>query len=189
MNIFKAISLGVLGALFSVAMVGSALTSCSGTPTPASSDAPSTSPSDSPSASPSPSPLAQGWSTLGTTDVTGFDTYSALIAFDSKGAPYVAYAESATQKKYVIKWDGSAWNKLGDAIGSVTNFNTFAFGIDLSSDTPYLAASHSTPEIFKFDGTNWVTVGTAPPTNSISSLAFMAGVPYLATRCVCDECH
>jgi uncharacterized protein YjdB len=122
--------------------------------------------------------------------------FQAGLALDDNGLPYVAYLENSTTGTIKVKkFNGSVWIPVGadgfsggypDAIsiGDVPEGVT----IGLDENTPYIAysdyLSSSKITVKKFNGSIWVTVGTAGfseagvtnPSLAIST----TGIPYVA---------
>jgi len=129
------------------------------------------------------------WVTLFTTpDLTS--TFS--IAVDGTGTPYLAYADSINSyKATVIKYNGTSWVMVGSAgfstiIANANEQDYLSIAID-GAGTPYLAYTDdisSKAFVMKFNGSSWVTVGSAGVSTgaaSATSIAIDANeVPYIA---------
>lgn len=113
------------------------------------------------------------------------------LAFDHNFKPYVAYWNPvpAGPKPTVYKYEGSSWVVVGTASFTTNTifFPSLAFD---NSNTPYLAFHENglgagpRASVVKYDGANWVNVGTAgfsPATAAFTSLAIDGnGNPYVA---------
>ena len=130
------------------------------------------------------------WVNVGT---AGFSTGQAertSLAFSPSGEPHVAFRDIGNgSKATVMKFDGTDWVNVGTAGFSAgqAEYTSLAFS---PSGEPHVAyrddaiANGSKASVMKFDGTNWVNVGTAGFSASIAiftSLAFStSGEPHVA---------
>ena len=134
------------------------------------------------------------WQTVGNAGFSAGDALNTSLAFSSSGEPYVAYSDGAnSQKATVMKFNGTNWVNVGTAgfsAGSTLNsLLTIAFS---PSGEPYVAysdgANSQKATVMKFNGTNWVNVGTAgfsagSITYGLIAFAFSnSGEPYVAYR-------
>ncbi len=132
------------------------------------------------------------WVNVGLPDfspsATSSTTLRSSLAIASDGTPYVAYADTSTTPPgmaTVMKFDGTAWVKVGGAASTVaTTATSLAFAPD---GTLYVATQSPKATVSKFNTvtSTWETVGnvgfsTTAVTGS-GTLAFaMDGTPYLA---------
>jgi hypothetical protein len=90
------------------------------------------------------------------------------LAFATDGTPYVAYTDASSgilNKVVVKKHNGSAWVDVGSASGiSASTANYICMAVNLVN-TPYVAYQDGSvggkATVLRFNGTNWVTVGSA----------------------------
>lgn len=126
-----------------------------------------------------------GWS--GGEVAPGSADYGQVAAYN--GVVYAAFSDQSTlgnSKLTVMKNDGSGWKTVGSAgfsSGSV-NSSDISICVDSKDGTPYVAFDDSGADlkVMKFDGKNWVNVGTL---NSITTsgkvlLAVSNGAVYVA---------
>lgn len=109
------------------------------------------------------------WVIVGTAGFSaGFASYSSL-AFNSSNEPYVAYRDNNLDKLTVKKFDGTNWVTVGtEGFSGDAQEEIISLAFN-SNDEPYVAYTDMTlinnavnqATVMKFDGTNWVTVGTA----------------------------
>jgi len=117
----------------------------------------------------------------------GFSAGSASwqsIAIDNSGTPYVAYQDMGNSSKTtVIKFGGTGWVVVGTAGFSAGTAMHQSLAID-NNGIPYVAYSEGGfVKVMKFDGINWVNVGSTVSTGSgeFPSLAIdNNNVPYVA---------
>jgi hypothetical protein len=138
---------------------------------------------------------AQTWQPVGTAGFTPAGAGSPSLAFNSNDEPYVAFKDGASaQKATVMKFDGTNWVTVGTA-GFSSHFATRPVIAINSSNEPYVAyrddvnATNNKLTVKKFDGTDWVTVGTAEFSGNVQteaiSLAFNSSdEPYVAFTCL-----
>ena len=120
------------------------------------------------------------WVTVGSTGFsTGTAEYTSL-AIDGSGMPYVVYQDRGTGCCFgpatVKKYDGSSWVTVGSAGFSTGNVFFTSIAVD-GSGTPYVVYSdgggpindNGPTTVMKYNGTSWVTVGSA---------GFSAGAAY-----------
>jgi len=111
------------------------------------------------------------------------------LAINANNEPYVAYIGLDAKKVTVSKFDGTNWQTVGepDFSGWDAYDASLAFG---NGPEPYVAytayggVADWDAWVEKFDGTDWVNVGTMPASTrgaEYASLKFSSdGVPYLA---------
>jgi len=133
-----------------------------------------------------------GWSTVGVTEFTHTWSISVSIAIDGNGTPYVASSDIGDNgNASVMKYNGSSWVNVGSADFSpgLSDYTTIA--IDPSgmpyvfySDADTSTVGEGPATVMKFDGSNWVTVGSrgfsAGNINSTSIAIDSNGTPYVA---------
>lgn len=132
------------------------------------------------------------WTIVGS---RGFSTDEARFQFIAiyNGEPYVAFEDKGNSyESSVMKYDGTNWVHLGSP-GFTTGhsygqsiYNELAF----DGATPYViymtvggSSGSYTTRVMKYDGTNWVPVGTTGYNNAGSanqSIAFHNGEPYFS---------
>ena len=132
------------------------------------------------------------WITVGAAGFSSGRALSISLAFSHTGEPYVAYTDFANSNHItVMKFNGNNWVTVGTAgfsPGSALYSSLTFNGIG----EPYVAFSWNAigfkggGMVMKFDGVNWVTVGTgnfSPSLSDYTSLAFSpSGEPYVAYR-------
>lgn len=130
------------------------------------------------------------WVNLGPAGFTSTAAYELSFAIDSGGTPYVAYYDDSNRAN-VMKYNGSSWVLVGAAAFSEGEIS--APSIAIHNGTPYVAYGDAfyadqgdfdhKAVVKKFDGSNWVTVGTPGFTgseaSSISLAIDSAGIPYI----------
>src|SRR6185369_532792 len=111
--------------------------------------------------------LAGNWVTVGSAGFSAGQIYSASLALDSSGAPYVAYRDGGNSgKATVMKFDGEGWVTVGSAGFSAGSAVYTSLALD-SAGTPYVTymdeGNGYKATVKKFDALagNWVTVGSA----------------------------
>ncbi len=113
------------------------------------------------------------------------------MAFDPSGVPYVFYVDgSLGSKSAVKKFDGTSWVNVGPATGMNSGNSAFDKITFSKTGTPYVAFVDYSSVIngrmtaMTFNGTAWVTVGTAGFStgagNSCTIKTDAAGKPYVA---------
>ncbi len=106
------------------------------------------------------------------------------LAFSQNGQPYVAYSVESVSifyHSFVKKFDGMNWVNVGNNVdffyGQLYS-NSLAFS---PSGEPYIAledsASGSQPRVIRFEGTNWLDVGTTGFTGEYGQLIHLAFSP------------
>lgn len=123
----------------------------------------------------------------------GYALYTSL-AISPYGEPYVAYQDGANSgKSTVMKYNGTSWVNVGNAGFSAgkAKYTSIAFSPTMDSQ-PYVAYTDSVNSykvtVKRYDGNNWVNVGSAgfsADTSEYISLAFNpAGYrqPYVAFK-------
>ncbi|EKQ53620.1 MULTISPECIES: Ig-like domain-containing protein [unclassified Clostridium] len=140
------------------------------------------------------------WVTVGSAGVSAFGLSSASIAIDSKGAIYVACVEqysNISTPLVVMKYtDSTGWESVDNTVGNAeasqgnAEYASIAIGAD---DIPYIAYSDdyitSNPggaTVRKYDGSNWVLVGSAGFSTGQAFYTSIAidgsGTPYVACQ-------
>lgn len=125
------------------------------------------------------------WEQVGGPIQWGFDQ---KISFKGDTA-YVAFADiTEGGKNSVYKFDGTNWVKEGNSIGGLdvnANFNYASRSLCFNAGIPYVsfveADSSSKAVMYKFDGTAWVSVGSAfgPTNSSVTSMSFNLDTAYV----------
>ena len=129
------------------------------------------------------------WVAVGSAGLSVSQALSTSIAING-GVPYLVFEDWVSSgKATVMKYNGTGWVDVGVAgftAGTATNTSI----VINSSGVPYVAYQDQSTSILgqasvmKFDGTNWVTVGTAgfsPETAGFISMAISSsGTPYVA---------
>jgi hypothetical protein len=114
------------------------------------------------------------WVTVGTAGFSAGKASSPAIAFNSDDTPYVVYRDDDDNDRFttnpatVKKFDGSSWDTVGTAGFSAGGVTSTSIVVN-SADTPYVAYQVADPTltndlkatVMKFDGSSWITVGTA----------------------------
>ena len=133
------------------------------------------------------------WVTVGSAGFSAAGAAYTSLAFAPDGTPYVAYADGDNaEKATVMRFDGRSWVTVGSAgfsTGSIDPPGSIALAL-APNGTPYVAYADRDKSrketVMKFDGTAWITVGSAgfsAVAASSASLAFAPdGTPYVAYR-------
>ena len=119
-----------------------------------------------------PAQAAGAWVTVGSAGFSAGQADTIRLALDNDGTPYVAYRDVSDMGNYqarVMKYDGGAWVTVGSAgftTGSLLGNHPGAVSLALASNgTPYLAyrdaGNSSKATVKRYDGSTWVTVGSA----------------------------
>jgi hypothetical protein len=108
------------------------------------------------------------WVTVGAAGFSaGWATRNSLAFQPSTNQPYVAYGDSANGGKITVeRFDGTNWITVGAAGFSAGWVDHLSLAFDPATSQPYVAyGSGGNPggkvTVKRFDGANWVTVGTA----------------------------
>ena len=131
-----------------------------------------------------------GWERVGHT--TAPRVFYTSIALDRSNTPYLAYGEPINSKikVTVLKYDGSSWNQLGSrGFSQGDDANMPSITID-GNGMPYVlfaeadsGQSWRRATVMKYNGTDWVTVGTRQFTPDYVQFPTMAidrrGTPYV----------
>jgi len=134
------------------------------------------------------------WESAGTSAIVSSGSASnTSLAIASSGVVYVAYSEGAngTGKATVKRLSASGWVNVGNSSFSAESASSISLAIPSGgSDAgkPYIAykdGASSQVTVMKFDGTNWVNVGSpgfsyGPATNYVSLAMKSDGTPYVA---------
>jgi type IX secretion system substrate protein len=135
---------------------------------------------------------AQSWMNVGVEGFSSGDVSSPRIACDVSGTPYVAYEDFSDSGRVTVKkFDGSSWVTVGAPGLPGSNATYWSFYISLAIDkygTPYVFfkenADSGRGTVMKYDGTNWVVVGsrrfTGPGIYFPSIATDTSGAPYVA---------
>lgn len=131
------------------------------------------------------------WVYVGIVGFSAGQVWFTNIAFSPTGEPYVAYSDLANNgRTTVMKFDGTNWVVVGIAGFSATGIDCLSFAFSPSGQ-PYVAypdigtlPMHEAT-VMKFDGTNWVYVGShgfSPGFSAWTSIAFspVDNLPYVA---------
>lgn len=133
------------------------------------------------------------WNIVGNAGFSsGFAGWTSL-ALNNNDEPFVAFKDGSNSEKVtVMKFDGTAWVTIGTAGFSGPAQQENISIVFNSNNEPYIAFTEHNPAnniinkatVMKFDGINWVTVGTAGITFARNiSLAFNSSdEPYIAFR-------
>jgi hypothetical protein len=132
------------------------------------------------------------WVDVGMAGFSNESINHSALAIDATGAPYVVYIESAGHDVFVEKYDGGNWIDIGAVVGhsssgSLGHTTSSTIAID-GNNMPYVVYSDADngnkATAKRFDGTNWVTVGTTGFSAGAASditIAFTSnGTPYVA---------
>jgi len=138
------------------------------------------------------SPLDYMWKNVGNAGFSAGKAEFTSLAFSPSGQPYVAYEDWGNSRKAtVMKFDGTNWVNVGNAGFSTGEVDYISLAFSPSGE-PYVAYqdggvtySVGKATVMKFDGTNWVNVGTAnfsADEADYTSIAFSPsdGQPYVA---------
>lgn len=129
----------------------------------------------------------------------GADNFSAgradytTITISADGTPYVAYQDYANgQKANVMKFDGSTWVYVGTITTGISSSAAYFPSIKCNNaNQPIIVyqdfANSKKATAKKFDGTNWVTVGSIGFSDDIASYTGIAlnsdGTPFVVFMC------
>ena len=138
-------------------------------------------------------PLDNVWMNVGNAGFSEGNAYSTCLAIGpADGQPYIAFSdEGYSGKARLMKFDGTRWLNVGtrgfSAVG--TAYTSLAFSpVD---SLPYVAFQdaafyYDPATVMKFDGTNWVYIGSegfSPNSADYVCIAFNPeGQPYVAFR-------
>ena len=128
-----------------------------------------------------------GWKTVGNPGFSDGEAYGTNIAVDNNGTLYVAYInyDNHRRRPTVMKYDGNVWTAVGNFPEERTYYG-FVIAVD-NAGTPYVAygdkANDYKAVVKKYDGDNWVNVGTPGFSEGIAYTFDMAiddsGTPYV----------
>ena len=117
----------------------------------------------------------------------GPNAYSSL-SLDSNNVPYVVYTEEQSKQITVLKFNGTSWVNVGQRGFASGGAYDVSLVLD-HNNTPYIAYSNTNISnsykfnIFKFNGTSWVTVSPGNLSSTEFPLAIDSNnIPYIATR-------
>jgi hypothetical protein len=131
------------------------------------------------------------WLTIGTAGFTQDAASFTSIAIDDNGTPYIAFRDVFyNYRASVMKFDGVNWVYVGTP-GFSSNFSFGGAGytslaIDASGGLYVVYSDHSNnykATVMKFDGSNWISVGTGVLSSGASNNTSIAidsqGSPYV----------
>ncbi len=132
------------------------------------------------------------WVDVGSAGFSAGGVYNTSIAIDSNNVPYVVYADGANSSKAtVMKYydSNNSWGAVGTAGFSTADAYNATIAID-SNNVPYVVYRDGSPAdpmggppatgaggkatVKKFDGTNWVDVGTADFSTGVANYTSIA---------------
>ncbi|UPT66865.1 MAG: hypothetical protein M0D57_20955 [Sphingobacteriales bacterium JAD_PAG50586_3] len=128
------------------------------------------------------------WVQVGTPGFSTYDVEFTSIDFDSLGTPYIAFREQ-TASPSVMKFNGTAWVYVGAPMFYTAGVGAYtSLAINPVTNEPYIffndASLSYKGHCMRFDGSNWVSVGTPGFSNGLVSrgtIKFNAtGTPYVA---------
>ncbi len=132
------------------------------------------------------------WIAVGSAVSSG-DAYFPTIAMDENGVPYVAYGDATNSGIVTVKkYNGTNWEQVGVVGTSSAQYDVVGnpkIAIDRNG-TPYIGykatSQGSIAVVKKFNGSNWLTVGTAGFSASVQNFADIAidssGIPYVVSQ-------
>jgi len=138
--------------------------------------------------------LASAWANVGTVGFSaGRAEYQSLAFHPATHEPYVAYSDdSQGDRTTVMRFDGANWVNVGTVGFSVGRAEFQSLAFHPVTHEPYVAYQDNWVNgygstVMRFDGTNWVTVGTegfSAGEARFQSLAFHPSTnePYVAYR-------
>jgi Secretion system C-terminal sorting domain len=136
------------------------------------------------------SPSDYMWMNVGNAGFSGGTAVYTSIKFSPDSQAYVAYADWGYGKNVsVMKYNGTDWVNVGNAGFSLMGADWISLAFSPVDGQPYVAFSDQMnytkkASVMKFDGTNWIYVGTPSFSGSVAeylSLAFSpSGEPYVA---------
>ncbi|MBK8478626.1 MAG: hypothetical protein IPL39_20800 [Opitutaceae bacterium] len=111
-----------------------------------------------------------------------------VLAMGPDGTPFVGYQDGATFGAGVVRYDGTAWVQVGDAVfspGTISDGNSLAIAPD---GTPYFSYTDLSDDgrasVKRYDGAKWVSVGARGFSGNVTMTTSMAiapdGVPHVA---------
>ena len=132
------------------------------------------------------------WKSMGAIDSASQPNNAVSTTVGSNGALYVLYKDGAEDFKATVKtYDGVQWKTLGEPGFSAGEIFFGTIAVD-GHGTPYVAYSDAanvkqrSTTVMKYDGEDWVNVGTAgfseKDAYDVSLALDPAGVPYVAYR-------
>ncbi|MBC5774358.1 Ig-like domain-containing protein [Pontibacter sp. KCTC 32443] len=133
------------------------------------------------------------WQVVGKRGFSPGSVQYSKVAVDASGTPYVAFADASQGgRATVMRYNGTNWELVGSAgfSGGMTQYlitSQLSLAID-ANGTPYIAytdgSKNDKATVMKFDGTQWVTVGTAGFTPWVATNPVLVidanGTPYIA---------
>jgi hypothetical protein len=123
------------------------------------------------------------WETVGSSGLSKINSagpiYDLKLAVDDENNLYASYFvlndTSFDMNLYVIKFDGSKWEPLGNQIFTNDNFDGYYFQIDNSNNRPCIAYPNDLHQqflVYEFNGINWVQFPLSKDENTNSCCSF-----------------
>jgi hypothetical protein len=136
------------------------------------------------------------WVNVGSNNASeyGQSAYYTKIAIDDNtGTPYILYHTTNNMRLIVRKFNGTAWETIGNSFFINPTANKHSIAIDNNS-TPYIAYASSDSGLIvkKFNGSNWLNVGmtSIAKTDSVDFIKLAiskSGIPYLTYTDITDK--
>lgn len=115
--------------------------------------------------------FAQNWTQVGAAQFTDFANDGAMEFLPTTGEPYIIYNNILDgNKPYVMKFDSVSWVNVGGVISSQASSN-HAIKFNPVTNEPWIAyrrISDNKLDVYRYDGTNWVSEGVAEGTGDLS---------------------
>lgn len=125
------------------------------------------------------------WVHVGTPGFSKGDAMYISMSIDNNGTPYVGYWDVPNDYMVIKKFNGSSWVNVGaPGFAEWTAWNEQAIAFD-NNNVPYVVCSIAgKAAVMKFDGNNWVPVGSHPVSEGIVGFTSIEmdsnGLPYIA---------
>ena len=130
------------------------------------------------------------WEAVGDLGFSSEIPYYISLFVSSEGTPYVAYKGCTNYKATVMKYDGANWVNVGapnfPVTSEVTSISNHISLYISSNGTPYVVFGVNSPyfssprlSVNKYDGANWVTVGTTEYSAGAPSIYIYNDTPYV----------